>query len=125
MRKDRIIWCDRGWLPFYYGFCPNEAAWKANLKRLKIPDEPYPNSDGRTTVFTNDKKEMCIVVTVSDRVTDDAVVMGILVHEATHVKQFVFEDIGERSPSHEFEAYSMQAIFMSLFDAYAKTRKPK
>ena len=25
---DRVIWCERGWQPLYYGFCPSEAAWK-------------------------------------------------------------------------------------------------
>lgn len=39
------------------------------------------------------------------------VMLGMLAHEVTHVKQHCMEYIGEHSPSKEFEAYSMQHIF--------------
>jgi hypothetical protein len=43
----------------------------------------------------------------------------MLVHEAVHVWQFHCENIGEREPSIEFEAYSIQAVSQFLMEAYA------
>ena len=44
---------------------------------------------------------------------------ALLVHEAVHVWQAFCEDIGEKSPSDEFEAYSIQSISYELMTAYA------
>lgn len=120
--KDKVIWCDRGWMPFYYGFCPSETAWRKEMKKMGCEGEPYPTGDGRTTTFERDS-ELCVIVTVNVRegVSEDAV-LGMLVHETVHVKQYLMRHIGESKPSEEFEAYTMQAIFMCLMDAYAKTR---
>lgn len=45
-----------------------------------------------------------------------------LVHEAVHVWQGYREFIGERKPSDEFEAYSIQGIFSTLLLAYSQSR---
>jgi hypothetical protein len=42
------------------------------------------------------------------------------VHEATHIKQKLMLSIGEKEPSPEFEAYTMQNICQELFCAYAE-----
>lgn len=46
-------------------------------------------------------------------------VAALLVHEAMHVWQAFCEHVGEKSPSDEFEAYSIQSIFHELMTAYA------
>lgn len=45
-------------------------------------------------------------------------VYGLLLHEAVHVWQQVRVLMGEREPSSEFEAYSIQAIAQDLFEMY-------
>lgn len=123
MKKDRVIWCDRGWQPVHFGFCPTKKAWKREMKRMGC-DEPYPETDGRCTTFTKDGK-VAILVTLRDGSEKDHSVReiaGLLVHEAVHVWQTIREDIGESDPSVEFEAYSVQAIFQELFSAYQATR---
>lgn len=45
-------------------------------------------------------------------------VCGLLVHEATHIKQQIMGLIGEKNPSPEFEAYMMQCISQGLIDSY-------
>ncbi|EKU59476.1 hypothetical protein ACINWC323_1017 [Acinetobacter sp. WC-323] len=45
-------------------------------------------------------------------------VYGLLLHEAVHVWQRVKTLMGEREPSTEFEAYSIQAIAQDLFEMY-------
>jgi hypothetical protein len=52
-------------------------------------------------------------------------VAGLICHEAVHVWQEVrraMNDPGE--PSIEFEAYSVQAIFQGLYQAWLDTRAP-
>lgn len=120
---DRVIWCDRGWQPVHFGFCPSKKAWKREMKRLNCK-EPYPDTDGRCTTFTNEGKVVCIVTLRDGSENERSIseITGILVHEATHVWQTIRDDIGERDPSPEFEAYSMQAIFQGLFTAFQETR---
>lgn len=120
---DRVIWCDRGWQPVHFGFCPSKKAWKREMKRLNCK-EPYPDTDGRCTTFTNEGKVVCIVTLRDGSENERSIseITGLLVHEATHVWQTIREDIGEKDPSPEFEAYSMQAIFQGLFTAFQETR---
>lgn len=125
-RLDRVIWLDRGWQPVYIGFCPSEAAWKHAMKRMGLPHEPYPESAGKVTIFVLDGKRTCIM-TLRDRVeeTNNRVeIAGLLAHEATHVKQQICDHIGEATPSDEFEAYSVQAIFQGFYQAWLDTRAP-
>ncbi|MFG1413466.1 hypothetical protein V5G24_20360 [Xanthobacter sp. VTT E-85241] len=123
--KHEVVWCDRGWLPTYFGFCPSKRAWKKEMKRLGAA-EPYPTSDGRCTTFENTKAgKLCVIVTISERIDhkDDPIgVLGLVTHEAAHVWQAIKNDIGEDRPSHEFEAYAMQNIVMEICKAYADTR---
>lgn len=119
---DKVVWCNRGWYPIYYGFCPSEKAWKSALKRLGITSEPYPDTDGKCTFLEKNGKDLCAIVTIKDH-SDPTEVIGILVHEAMHIWQAIKENIGEKDPGHEQEAYAMQAMTMELIDAYNKTRK--
>lgn len=43
---------------------------------------------------------------------------GLLLHEAVHIWQQVRKRMGEREPSTEFEAYSIQTISQDLFEMY-------
>jgi len=45
-------------------------------------------------------------------------VYGLLLHEAVHVWQKIRKLMGEREPSVEFEAYSIQAIAQDLFEMF-------
>lgn len=117
------VWLDRGWQCVHIGFCPNAKAWRKLMKSLER-DEPYPTTDGRCTTFWQDGKTIC-VVTIGHRLDKDRSpfsLAGLLVHEGTHVWQHVLADMGEKDPSAEFEAYSLQAICQGLFCAFSDTR---
>lgn len=123
---DRTIWLDRGWQPVYIGFCPSEAAWKRTMKRMGLPNEPYPTNDGRVSVFENDGKMTCIM-TLGDggeAKHSRVQIAALMAHEAVHVKQQICEHIGEKTPSEEFEAYTVQAIFQGFYQAWLDTRAP-
>lgn len=46
------------------------------------------------------------------------VIHGLLLHEAVHIWQRTKHLMGEKEPSIEFEAYSIQRIAQDLFDMY-------
>ncbi|CAM0816916.1 hypothetical protein ACXP5J_18250 [Acinetobacter baumannii] len=48
-------------------------------------------------------------------------IYGLLLHEAVHVWQKIKKLIGEREPSSEFEADSIQAIAQDLFKMYEES----
>lgn len=122
--KDRVVWCNRGWMPYHFGFCPSEKAWEYELTRLAIKKrEPYPVTDASCSYFTNSKQsKACAIVTMSDAPQPGRVKIGMLVHEAMHVWRSIKEEIGEHEASAEFEAYSMQNIVQELIEAYEMTR---
>ncbi|MHC3136273.1 hypothetical protein ACWPO0_10415 [Acinetobacter nosocomialis] len=48
-------------------------------------------------------------------------IYGLLLHEAVHVWQKVKKLMGEKEPSSEFEAYSIQSIAQDLFKMYEES----
>lgn len=48
-------------------------------------------------------------------------VFGLLLHESIHIWQKIRERMGERNPSSEFEAYSIQALAQDLFFMYQES----
>lgn len=124
----KVVWLDRGWQPVFYGFCPSEAAWKREMRKMKVKGEAYPGNAGCVTTFTHDGKTCCIVTLGEAAEAPGRTrveIAGLLVHEATHVWQKVREAMNDPGqPSVEFEAYSVQAIFQGLYQAWLDTRAP-
>lgn len=59
------------------------------------------------------------IVQIGDTADKDQIqVYGLLLHEAVHVWQIVKRRMGEREPSVEFEAYSIQAIAQDFFEMF-------
>ena len=127
MTDKHVIWCDRGWQPVRFGFCPSRAAWKRALKNLGAPQrDPYPTSEACTYDLESDGKTS-VLVTLGPKVEERysrSEIAGLLCHEAVHVWQTIRKVIGEDEPSIEFEAYSVQAIFVQLYQAWLDTRAP-
>ncbi|MDC4300842.1 hypothetical protein OHV29_18185 [Acinetobacter baumannii] len=62
------------------------------------------------------------IVQIGDTADKDQIqVYGLLLHEAVHVWQIVKRRMGEREPSVEFEAYSIQSIAQDLFEMYEES----
>jgi hypothetical protein len=60
-------------------------------------------------IFYDDEK----IVVLLDKKADvtDSEKVALLVHESVHVWQEIRKRMGEKEPSSEFEAYSVQSIF--------------
>lgn len=75
-------------------------------------------SDATTHTFIKDGDITCIVAIKLDEEKSTTQHLSLLVHEATHIMQEFNNWIGEKFPSSEYQAYSMQAICEGLFNEY-------
>ena len=98
---------------------------------MEFPKTKWPtflNYEHGACVYTFEHKDASICI-VNIRHTDESKesVYALLAHEATHIWQKIRENLGEESPSPEFEAYSIQNISQNLFDSYKRqtSKKPK
>lgn len=119
-----VLWLDQGWQPAFIGFCPTRTAWNREMRKIGVKNEPWPEAAGTTQTFEQ-KGKLCIIVTLraeAEAGHSRIEIAGLIAHEATHVWQFIRKHMGERDPSVEFEAYSVQAIFQNLYRAWFDVR---
>lgn len=110
----------------YLVLCTTEADFHRVMKHCKVPRGNWgpwvsDGADARTHELINPDGGHVAVVCIRVTGQEPCQIAAMLVHEAVHVWQFHRDRIGERSPSMEFEAYSIQAISQRLFYAYAET----
>ena len=120
-------WCDRDLIrsPLYYAVVFTEKDFHRELRGLGLPRDKWPaflasdHAGATAHYFESGAKKRCAIVCMHPQPDRDQVeVVGLLVHEAMHLWRWIREDIGEREPSSEFEAYSMQWITQQLCAAY-------
>lgn len=118
-------WCSRTLVsnPYHLGLCLSEKKFAKELKRMGIT-EPQPfvrshTANATAHYFIDGRGGYSIIVTMRDyKGKDKIAIYGLLLHEAVHVWQEIKEHIGEREPSREFEAYSIQMIAQQLMWAF-------
>jgi hypothetical protein len=91
------------------------------MKYLKITAPPkwtHENKSGVTHHFTCKGKLTCVVCISVPKGTSKGQVYALLVHEAVHIWQEYCDDIGEKRPSQEFEAYTIQSISQCLMHSF-------
>lgn len=78
-------------------------------------------SDATTHILENNRGETACIVALNAMPGATGIqIAGVLVHEAVHIFQAWCKIHGERSPSSEFEAYSIQSIACELMESYAE-----
>lgn len=123
-------WCDRALLfaPYHFGLCLSESQYHRELRRMKLPRDQWPSfllnehSNATTHFFVKGSTRAAIVCLGSTKNVTREQVYSLLVHEAVHIWQECRASIGEKFPSPEFEAYSIQSISQGLMLAYAKAK---
>ncbi len=65
----------------------------------------------------------CIVQLGETKGKSLVTIHGLLLHEAVHIWQRAKHLMGEKEPSIEFEAYSIQRIAQDLFDMYEASER--
>lgn len=132
----KMIWLNRTLvaMPGYYGLCTSREAFEKTMRRLKIPKGDRPevhgsaHADATMHTFYQGGKICCIVYMPLEHAKKHSreECYGLLIHEGVHIWQKVREHYGERDPSKEFEAYSVQMITQELIFAWKDaTTKPK
>lgn len=120
-----VHYCDRALVvsPYHYGLCRTEQAFQKELKRLKVPRDQWPTfidtaADACVHFFEQSNGELLAIVCLgSTKGRSKSEVQGLLIHEAVHVWQEIRRTLGEKEPSDEFEAYSVQTIAQKLIEA--------
>lgn len=116
----KVKWLERAAIVTpYLGLATSQKRFEAYLKDIGFPGAygPFvaPGANATTHTYSNEDGDLCCLVCISDFDEQDPVqVASLLVHEAVHVWQRVRENMRERDPSPEFEAYSVQAIAQNL-----------
>lgn len=119
-------WLDRTLVEgMFVTLCLSQEEFSKELKRLGIQEyvDYLSTSHANATAhfLTSGIGRKCAIVCLGDtsKVTPIQVA-SMLVHEAVHIFDEFCEGIGERSPSSEFKAYSIQSISQGLMLEYAR-----
>jgi hypothetical protein len=123
-------WCDRHLVvsPYYIALCLTHKAFKRELKHLNVPPNLWPNFQGSSQAnatvhyFARKAKRSAIVCLGPTKNRSGIEVCGLLTHEAVHIWQAICDELGERNPSPEFEAYSIQAISQELWTKFSELK---
>ena len=78
--------------------------------------------DACVVTHHNDGVHHCIVVLLIQGEEDKNHLLSVLAHESVHVYQEFRDYIGEESPGPEFEAYTIQEIFLNLITELDKQK---
>jgi hypothetical protein len=118
-----MTWCSRELirLPIYLGVSLSEADFHKKLRKMKVPPKQWPgfmktvHANATVHYFeTPGERETAIICFGSFKGRTKVEIVGLVAHEATHIWQAAMENIGEKKPSPEFEAYGIQAITQSI-----------
>lgn len=84
-------------------------------------DGCWSNGNGSIAITTSCDTDFHILVALNfeeARTRSVNQIRAVLVHEAVHVAQKIFEGIGELNPAHESQAYLVQAVSLFLMNEY-------
>lgn len=91
-------------------------------KKMRNAGFEQIDSDGPAATHFYDDEKIVVLLDKKANVTDSEKV-ALLVHESVHVWQEIRNRMGEKEPSIEFEAYSVQSIFLGLLSLYQEGRQ--
>lgn len=125
---DEVFWIELGPLPIKVGYSPSWKARTRALKKLRITNRPsWEESDGRCEHWWNVGKYLdhVVLITLSTKARRHEMpyIAGVIAHECMHAWRHIREAIGEKEPSSEFEAYTMQQMVQHVLHAHMTRRK--
>lgn len=125
-----IEWLDRSTdtLP-YFTLAGTDELYREACAHLGIayPEAYIPEkANACVHYYENQKGESSIIVCFDivkwlDR--DQVQTLALLVHEASHVVNEHFEQLGEKNPASEQRAYALQYVFAELFHEYRRQKE--
>lgn len=133
-KRDNPRWLDRTLVlsTHFMTLCTTERGYKKALKHLNIPKDGWPpfvindHADASVHFFDNEDGKRAAIVCIRDfEDKDPEAVYALIVHEAVHIWQEIREHYGEKAPSSEFEAYSIQSLTLNLLTEFNRQTKGK
>lgn len=126
-------WLNRGLFtsPYHIALCLSQRDYERSLAGLKVKPEnrdgwPHPEKHAVCHHFIAGNGALCAIVTMDPpREYTGCQIAALLCHEAVHIWQHIVRHIGERDPSDEFMAYSIQNIAQELMQSYVKQAQHK
>lgn len=107
--------------------CTSEKAYLKLMKQLRVVNYAKwvrEDMDACTHMLRSDAGFAHVVVCIRARENSSAIaIAALLVHEAVHVWQFHRDNIQEREPGAEQEAYAIQNIAYELMAAYSRSQQ--
>jgi hypothetical protein len=129
MKTMKLKWLDRSLLrsPVFYTLATSQKILDAELKKQGFKGDMTGVNDGKgaTTQFMTGPQGVSALVCIFDHSHEPEQIYSLLAHEAVHIFQEIKDRMGEKSPSVEFEAYSIQAICQNLFYEYNRQMRGK
>lgn len=121
-------WCDRNLcvLPFHLCVVFSEDAYYEEMEAAKVHRKHHgawkgENCSGTTTFEKNENGNLiCIVAFDISPERTPIQIAGLIVHEACHVVDRYFREIGESRPDEEHRAYSTQWIAQEIMEQYVQ-----
>lgn len=122
----RMLECEM--FPIVVVLVTDEAEFYKITKKAKVQDG-YPGTGAACTINYSggDQGVICLVVLGDTSESLPEEINSLLVHEAVHIKQFLFEEIGEERIGMETEAYAVQYFSNYLIKEfwYRENKKDK
>lgn len=107
----------------FLALCLNQAQLESACRDLNMVVPAFfdlPGAKGCVFAFDGNQGLACIVAVRGHEGRTPIEIAGLLVHEAVHVWQQYADEIGERSPGREQEAYAIQSIANELMAEFAR-----
>lgn len=107
------------------GLCVSEDAYIREMRRLKVDNYPawVIGGDATTHIFDTEGGRVTTIICIRLREGVDYVqVAALIAHEVVHIWQEIRENINEKQPSPEFEAYTVQYILQKMLYALEEMR---
>lgn len=118
-----------------YGLVLGEAMYKKTLKDLNQGKqirhhllEHDVTEQAHTVLLPCKQGTPVVLVVLWEKLlakADSVGLTGVLVHECVHVSQHIMEAMHEDTPSHEFQAYSIERIYTDLYTDYCQHMRVK
>lgn len=101
----------------------NDKQAKKVIKKFNLHKESLINNMTYDAYTYYDSDNKIIAIRIVNNELSLINLISLIIHEVTHVKQFVMEQLNEHKPSDEFEAYLMQEITNNLLtDCFNKLK---
>lgn len=124
----KMKWLERSLIEApHFALATRQKILDAELKRLKHSSFPgTKGDDSACTHFLENKRGKTVAIVCLFNLTYELEqIFALLVHEAVHIYQDLRDQMGERRPGKEFEAYAIQNISQELFYEFKRQTKGK